>query len=82
MPRYRLFIRFELADKEGNTQHPSYENFAEFVDEKAAEEALEDNISAIVADFSDEILEWKILDKLVLIQENQKETDLPTLLLL
>ena len=82
MPRYRLFIRFELTDKEGNTQHPSFENFAEFVDEKAAEEALEDNISAIVADFSDEILEWKILDKLVLIQENQKETDLPTLLLL
>ena len=81
MPKYRLFISFEVKPPDGSTFNESFDEIQEFKDFKTAQKELESITSVMISRFSDQGYEWTILDKCIEEQRGKHISDLPALIL-
>lgn len=81
MPGYKLLISFEVKPPEGDSFHDTFDEIREFKDINSAENELDVITSTMISRFSDQGYEWTILEKCVVLQTEQKESDLTALML-
>ncbi|HZV70907.1 MAG TPA: hypothetical protein VFG10_15230 [Saprospiraceae bacterium] len=74
MALYKILIVFEVKEREGEASQNIFEHIAEFESMDVAEDFLESQMSMMISEFSQNSLEWTMLEKSVASQE-QKESD-------
>lgn len=76
MPLYKLLVIFELKTKEGDVTKKTFEEVHNLRSLEVAEKVLESQMSDMISEFSKDALTWTILEKCVILEKEEEESDL------
>ncbi len=76
MPTFKLLAVFELKSQNGDVTKKTFEEVQELRNMQVAEKVLEAQMSTMISEFSAESMTWTILEKCVLLEKGEEESDL------
>ncbi|MEO6130604.1 MAG: hypothetical protein ABIQ02_02065 [Saprospiraceae bacterium] len=78
MPMYTLRVIFQSTSTDGEITQKIFEKAGQFRNVKAAEKALETQMSDFLSEFSSQSIEWIVLEKCVTLIQNKTSLNSPS----